>query len=75
MSETPLTLIWVDFLGVLFEMEGGGGGAGKIIVNENISFAGYASGIQLTDCSKLFINRKNGNDVIVSFLKVFCFPC
>ena len=25
MSETPLTLIWVDFLGVLFEMEGGGG--------------------------------------------------
>ena len=26
MSETPLTLIWVDFLGVLFEMEGGGGG-------------------------------------------------
>ena len=29
MSETPLTLIWVDFLGVLFEMEGGGGG-GKI---------------------------------------------
>ena len=23
MSETPLTLIWVDFLGVLFEMEGG----------------------------------------------------
>ena len=24
MSETPLTLIWVDFLGVLLEMEGGG---------------------------------------------------
>ena len=23
MSETPLTLIWVDFLGVLFEMEEG----------------------------------------------------
>ena len=24
MSETLLTLIWVDFLGVLLEMEGGG---------------------------------------------------
>ena len=43
-------------------------------MNENVSFADYASGIRLPDCSKLAINRKKDNDattrqneVIVNF--------
>ena len=34
----------------------------KFTVNENVSFADYASGIRLLDCSKLSINRENDND-------------
>ena len=37
----------------------------KGYVNENITFTGYAFGIQLSDCSELAINRKNDNDVPV----------
>ena len=37
----------------------------KGYVNENITFTGYAFGIQLPDCSELAINRKNDNDVPV----------
>ena len=55
----------------------------KGCVNENITFTGYAFGIQLPDCSKLAINRKNDNDVPFSrydvivnfFLTLFCFSC
>ena len=50
--------------------------------NENVSFTDYASGIGLPDWSKLAINRKIDNDVIVAdmtsstnFLKFFCFFC
>ena len=34
-------------------------------MNENISFADYASGIQLPYCSKLSINWKNDNDLTI----------
>ena len=34
-------------------------------MNENINFTDYASGIQLPYCSKLSINWKNGNGVII----------
>ena len=37
----------------------------KVTSNENISFTDYASGIRLPNCSKLTINRKNDNDVII----------
>ena len=35
----------------------------KVTINENESFADYASGIRRLDCSKLAINWKNYNDV------------
>ena len=37
----------------------------KVFVNKNISFMDYASGIWLLNCSKLAIDWKNGNDVII----------
>ena len=37
-----------------------------VTVNENISFTDYASGIRLSDCSKLAKNRKNDSDVTIS---------
>ena len=38
----------------------------KVAVTENVSFTGYASGIQIPDCSKSAINQKNNNDVKIS---------
>ena len=50
----------------------------QVTFNKNVCFIDQASGIRLSDCSKLSINRKNYNDlticrhdVIVSFLKFF----
>ena len=40
----------------------------KISINENVSFTVHASRIQLLDCSKLAINRKNDN--YVTFAKM-----
>ena len=37
----------------------------KVTVNENVSFTGYAYGIQLLDCSKLTLNWKNNSDVTI----------
>ena len=37
----------------------------KVTVNENVSFTDHASGIRLPNCSKLAINRKNGNGVTI----------
>ena len=34
-------------------------------MSKNVSFTDYASGIRLQDCSKLDINRKNANNVII----------
>ena len=52
----------------------------KVIINENVNFTDYASGIWLPDCSKLAVNWKNGNDatvfwydVIVNFFSVVLF--
>ena len=39
----------------------------KVIINENVSFTDYASGIQHPDCSKLTKKRKNKNDVTISW--------
>ena len=35
------------------------------MIYENVSFTDYASGIRLTDYSKLAINQKNDNDIII----------
>ena len=37
----------------------------KAAISENVSFTGCASGIRLTDFSKLAINRENDNDVTI----------
>ena len=37
----------------------------KVTVSKTVSFTDYASGIQLPDCSKLSINRKNDNEVTI----------
>ena len=37
----------------------------KVIINGNISFTDYTSGIRLLDCSKLAVNWKNDNDVTI----------
>ena len=37
----------------------------KDTIDENINFTGYGSRIQLPDCSKLAVNWKNGNDIII----------
>ena len=36
-----------------------------VTFNENISVTDYASRIRLPDCSKLAINQKNDNEVII----------
>ena len=38
----------------------------KVIVNENVSFTDYMSGLPLPNCFKLDINPKNDNDVTTS---------
>ena len=40
-----------------------------VTINKNESFSGHASGIWFLDCSKLAINRKNGNNVTISSIK------
>ena len=76
-----ITLIWVGSLRVCFEVGGGGGGGCKITpppLSSVFSFCKikgysewkyrfyrYASGIRLPHCSKLTVNWKNGNDIII----------
>ena len=50
----------------------------KVTIIENVSFTDYASGMRLSDCSRLAINWKNNNnvtifrhDIIVNIFKVF----
>ena len=37
----------------------------KVTITENISFTDYASGIELSDCSKLTLNWKISSHVII----------
>ena len=53
----------------------------KAIVDGNISFKDYASGIQLPDYYKLSVKLKNGNDITIFrneaiiIFTLFCFSC
>ena len=77
LQKAEVALIWLVFLGVLFEVvwDAIGYHVNTHIydVSGNIPFItkaflillmSDASGIQLLDCSKLVVNWKNGNDVI-----------
>ena len=51
-----------------------------VTIIENIGFTDFASGIRLWDCSKLAVNRENGNnvtifrnDIITNFFDVVLF--
>ena len=47
----------------------------KVTFNESASFTNHVSGIQLPDCSKLAINWKNDNDLIIFWHRQFVLRC